>query len=219
MIPLEARKAKRSRAACRPSAASSPDPNRDAVVAGFVDTRWGRGALALRNDRVVCFALPQDRINRRLDCVEKLYGPVRWRRVADCPPAKLIQAYFDGEAADLRSVAVDYGPATSFRRRVWDILRTRVGFGRVVAYGWLARQAGRPAAARAVGAAMAANPIPLIVPCHRVVHCDLTPGGFSMAGGDAYKRRLLRHEGHGFAGGKMRVDLHSYRKWNTLRLS
>jgi methylated-DNA-[protein]-cysteine S-methyltransferase len=80
---------------------------------------------------------------------------------------------------------------TQFQRRVWDALRS-VSYGETVTYAQLARAIGRPNAARAVGAALASNPLPLVLPCHRVVgaHGDLC--GFG--GGIARKRYLLEAE-------------------------
>ncbi len=80
---------------------------------------------------------------------------------------------------------------TPFQRQVWDALRS-VGYGETVTYSQLARAIGRPGAARAVGAALASNPLPLVLPCHRVVgaHGDLR--GFG--GGIARKRYLLEAE-------------------------
>ena len=69
-----------------------------------------------------------------------------------------------------------------------------VGFGKAVSYHELARKIGRANAARAVGTVMAKNPLPLIIPCHRVIRSDGKLGGFSAPGGISLKKRLLRHE-------------------------
>jgi methylated-DNA-[protein]-cysteine S-methyltransferase len=66
--------------------------------------------------------------------------------------------------------------------------------GEVITYAELAVRAGSPGAARAAGSAMAANPLPVVIPCHRVVRADGAPGGYS-AGGPAAKARMLREEG------------------------
>lgn len=81
---------------------------------------------------------------------------------------------------------------TPFQRRVWEELR-RVPYGQTVAYGELARRVGRPGAARAVGRAVGANPVPIIVPCHRVVGADGSLVGYG--GGLEIKAALLRLEG------------------------
>jgi methylated-DNA-[protein]-cysteine S-methyltransferase len=81
---------------------------------------------------------------------------------------------------------------TAFQRRVWDALRT-IPYGTTVSYSALARRLGDLGATRAVGAANARNPIPIIVPCHRVVGADGTLTGFG--GGLDRKRWLLEHEG------------------------
>lgn len=106
------------------------------------------------------------------------------------PLARRIEAYLAGEPEDFRDVCVDPGPQTPFRARVIACLR-QVTWGRTTTYAQLARQAGFPRAARAVGNCLAANRIPLILPCHRVVGAGGRLGGFSAAGGVATKRRLL----------------------------
>ena len=80
---------------------------------------------------------------------------------------------------------------TSFQRRVWKGL-TDIPYGQVISYGELARRLGMPGAARAVGQANGANPIPIVIPCHRVISANGTIGGFSS--GLAIKRQLLAHE-------------------------
>jgi len=83
---------------------------------------------------------------------------------------------------------------TAFQRAVWAALLD-IPFGETRSYGGLARSLGRPSAARAVGAANGANPLPIVVPCHRVIGADGSLTGY--AGGEERKRWLLRHEGVG----------------------
>jgi len=81
--------------------------------------------------------------------------------------------------------------ATPFQRRVWEVTRL-IPYGDTRSYIWVAEQIGKPGAARAVGQALARNPLPIIVPCHRVINVDGRLGGFS--GGVEMKRRLLKLE-------------------------
>jgi methylated-DNA-[protein]-cysteine S-methyltransferase len=81
---------------------------------------------------------------------------------------------------------------TPFQRRVWEALRA-LGHGETVSYAELARRAGAPGAARAIGAANGRNPIPIVVPCHRVIGADGSLTGFG--GGVERKEWLLAHEG------------------------
>ncbi|MCX8091766.1 MAG: methylated-DNA--[protein]-cysteine S-methyltransferase [Verrucomicrobiae bacterium] len=87
---------------------------------------------------------------------------------------------------------LDWSEATPFQRRVWRAL-TRLATGETLSYSALARRVGCPGGARAVGGACAANPIPVLVPCHRVLSANGRLGGFSA--GLVWKRRLLRREG------------------------
>jgi methylated-DNA-[protein]-cysteine S-methyltransferase len=97
------------------------------------------------------------------------------------------QAYFDGLAVDFPD-RLDLSRATGFQRRVWRAARL-IPRGQTRSYAWLAWHIGRPGAARAVGQALGRNPLPVVVPCHRVLAADGALGGFS--GGLEMKRFLL----------------------------
>lgn len=109
-----------------------------------------------------------------------------------------VAAYFDGDLTALDGLEVKTG-GTNFQRAVWAALRT-IPAGRTWSYRQLAQAIGRPAAVRAVGLANGANPIGVIVPCHRVVGANGTLTGY--AGGLARKGWLLAHEAGGAVGGE-----------------
>lgn len=100
-----------------------------------------------------------------------------------------LQAYFAGESTRF-SVPLDVA-GTPFQQQAWDALRA-IPFGETLSYGEQAEVLGRPRASRAVGGANARNPVPIVVPCHRVVAADGGLGGF--AGGCDVKAWLLAHE-------------------------
>jgi methylated-DNA-[protein]-cysteine S-methyltransferase len=100
-----------------------------------------------------------------------------------------LRSYFAGERREF-TLALRPG-GTPFQERVWGALR-QIPFGATISYGQLARRIGQPLAARAVGAANGANPLPIVVPCHRVIGADHTLTGFG--GGLDTKRFLLAHE-------------------------
>jgi methylated-DNA-[protein]-cysteine S-methyltransferase len=102
-------------------------------------------------------------------------------------------ALLDGERCDLLSVALDEQGLDEFRRRVYTATR-KIAPGTTATYGEVARAIGEPGAARAVGAALAQNPFPIIVPCHRVLAATGDLHGFSAPGGIATKRRMLEIE-------------------------
>ncbi|MEU0739678.1 methylated-DNA--[protein]-cysteine S-methyltransferase [Streptomyces sp. NPDC006134] len=103
-----------------------------------------------------------------------------------------VEAYFTGERRGF-DLPLDWSLISGFNREVLRELARGVPYGSVVGYGDLARRVGRPDASQAVGAAMGANPLPVVVPCHRVVGSDGGIGGFG--GGLETKRRLLALEG------------------------
>ena len=78
-----------------------------------------------------------------------------------------MERYFSGDRVDFPD-AVDFGTASAFRQEVWRAAR-QIPHGETRTYGWLAERVGRPTAARAVGRALGENPIPVVIPCHRVV--------------------------------------------------
>ncbi len=109
---------------------------------------------------------------------------------AGSPPRQL-QEYFRGERSDFE-LTVAPETASAFDRHVWSVLQT-IRAGRTVTYSELARRSGFGHSARAVGGAMARNPIPIVIPCHRVVGKDRSITGYGL--GLWRKRWLLDHEG------------------------
>lgn len=102
-----------------------------------------------------------------------------------------IQNYCRGQYVTFDE-ALDLSTGSVFEQQVWYACRT-IPYGQTRSYGWLAAQLGRPKAARAVGNALGKNPIPIIIPCHRVIAANNRIGGFS--GGIEIKKRLLGIEG------------------------
>ncbi|HTO30404.1 MAG TPA: methylated-DNA--[protein]-cysteine S-methyltransferase [Pararhizobium sp.] len=106
-----------------------------------------------------------------------------------------VKRYFDGETIDFSDVQLDLEGQEEFFRQIYAALR-RVGWGHTTTYGTLAKELGAgPQAARDVGQAMAKNPVPLIIPCHRVLAAGGKVGGFSAPGGATAKVHMLELEG------------------------
>ncbi|MBJ3816167.1 methylated-DNA--[protein]-cysteine S-methyltransferase [Shimwellia pseudoproteus] len=137
----------------------------------------------------------QDHDDRLEKLLKQHYSASEFRRVPSQNPGGLSHKLADYFAGDI--AAIDNLPTatagTPFQREVWDALR-QIPCGQVMHYGELAVQLGRPGAARAVGAANGANPISIVVPCHRVIGSRGTLTGY--AGGIQRKEWLLRHEGY-----------------------
>lgn len=130
----------------------------------------------------------------RMDRLMRLhYGPRASLSAGRAPAAlrRSLEAYFAGDLLAIESIPCLTG-GTLFQRTVWKALRT-IPAGSTLSYGQLAAQIGSPKAVRAVGLANGANPIGLVVPCHRVIGADGSLTGYG--GGLERKRWLLRHEG------------------------
>ena len=161
------------------------------------ETAMGFCAIAWSDAGIARFQLPvksaeaADRLmRRRADGAEPQAPP---KDVATVVAAA--KRYFDGEDTDFSHVRLDLGGGEPFFNQIYAALR-RVGWGRTTTYGALAKEvgAGREAA-RDVGEAMARNPAPLIIPCHRVLAAGGKIGGFSAPGGSTTKIRMLALEG------------------------
>ncbi len=121
-------------------------------------------------------------------------------REAPVPPPRIaaiirkVQMHLLGDVQDFRDTAVELDGAGPFARKVYDAVRT-IPAGRTMTYGEVASGVSRPTASRAVGQALGRNPIPLIIPCHRVVGSGKDLRGFSAHGGLETKARMLGIEG------------------------
>lgn len=157
-------------------------------------TRLGSVAIGWTTNGVAILLLPEvDETKTNARLLNRAPGAIKAE-----PPAFAMEAIerlrrlLLGENVDLSSVPLDYD-TTPFKRRVYDLSR-RIPVGRTRTYGELAIDAEAPGAARAVGQAMATNPLPLLIPCHRVVASDGRLCGFSAPGGLVTKKTLLAIE-------------------------
>jgi methylated-DNA-[protein]-cysteine S-methyltransferase len=150
----------------------------------------GQLTLVARNDLLIAVDFESEDFAHRW--LTRRFGPLRMEDHDDpAGAASALRAYFDGELAALDRVPVDPG-GTEFQREIWSALRA-IPIGTTISYSRLATRVGRPSAVRAVGAANGSNPIPVIIPCHRVIAADGTLCGYG--GGIDRKRWLLAHEG------------------------
>ncbi|MFE3446895.1 methylated-DNA--[protein]-cysteine S-methyltransferase [Nocardia sp. NPDC059180] len=174
------------------AAAGSP------VTAALFDTAIGACAIAWRADAVVRFQLPEasrQATRARITRDSPEFGSVQEAEpggvIADAIAA--IRAHLDGELDDLRWIPLDTSTIPQFHRSVYEVTRD-IDPGHTLSYGEVAERVGAVGAAQAVGQALGRNPIPLIIPCHRVLASDHGLHGFSAPGGIDTKQRLLQIE-------------------------
>jgi methylated-DNA-[protein]-cysteine S-methyltransferase len=157
------------------------------------ETEWGWIALAATHAGLSRASLPRRTRTAALAAIggseADLAKPTHLLRAAE----QQMRDYLAGNRARF-DFPLDLRWATPFQRRVLLVVAA-LPRGHTASYGEIAARAGSPGAARAVGQAMARNPLPLIIPCHRVVAADGSLGGFG--GGRALKRKLLAHERDG----------------------
>ena len=149
--------------------------------------------LATRTDRGLNFiAFPKNRWQRFLAALKKdeniilIEDKKRFSNLRNS-----FKAYFSGRKAQFKE-KFDLKGGTDFQKKVWGAMQ-KIPFGQIRSYGWLAKQVGGKNKARAVGAACGSNPIPILIPCHRVVREDGGLGGYG--GGLGIKKKLLKIEG------------------------
>jgi methylated-DNA-[protein]-cysteine S-methyltransferase len=160
------------------------------------ETDWGWAGIVVTKKGVCCLELPaknKEMAKKRLlqRCPAAAPGPKPPAGLARRAVAEL-QAYFKGKRVEL-DIPVDLSGLTPFQKKAYQHLK-RVGYGKKKTYKWLAESMGAPKAAMAVAGALARNPIPLIIPCHRIIRSDGTIGGFSGPGGVNMKKRMLKLE-------------------------
>lgn len=178
------------RAQLRPHPTSAADP---AVRYALLDTPLGRLAVAYRDGRIVyCSAVAVDEVATA--GFERAVARALGARPEPEPaaPAAIVRGVRDHLAGRRRFTSIDLSWLPPFQQRV--LAKTaEIPRGEVRPYGWVAREIGAPGAVRAVGTALGHNPIPFIVPCHRVVRADGSLGEYS-GGGPAVKERVLAYE-------------------------
>jgi methylated-DNA-[protein]-cysteine S-methyltransferase len=160
------------------------------------ETAMGFCAIAWSDAGVARFQLPTKSAEAAERLIRRAVGAEPGAPAADVAAIVVsAQRYFAGEEMDFSWVQLDLAGQDAFFAQIYGALR-RVGWGRTTTYGALAKEvgAGREAA-RDVGEAMARNPTPLIIPCHRVLAAGGKIGGFSAPGGSKTKARMLELEG------------------------
>lgn len=157
------------------------------------ETAWGMCGFLSRGHRIVRFSLPgPSRAVERI-LTEGIEGEIVRNPCIHKQLQEKVKNYFFGRPVDFSGVEVDLSGMTQFQKSVLSACR-KVGYGKTVSYSYLAERVGKPRAVRAAASAIAANPVPLIIPCHRILCKDGKLGGFSAIGGVTTKSRLLRLE-------------------------
>ena len=177
----------------RDSSPSRPVPRASRLVAVVFQTPWGWMGVSETTKGINAVVLPK--VSREAVLSELGFPSVEPLEGRTSPRLREAQAQLIGYLAGMRrsfDLPLDLSRGTNFQQRVWRTLR-RISFGRLRSYQWVAVRVGGRQYARAVGNAVGANPMPIVIPCHRIVAQDMSLGGFSC--GLPTKRKLLTLEG------------------------
>lgn len=166
------------------------------VYVSIFQTEQGAGAVAATDAGLLEVFLPfgGETEEEVLERVERVLGENLSESDLTRTATSLLERYFRGERVDFSALSLDLSWTTGFRRRVLELVAA-IPYGTVMTYGEVARLAGSPRGARAIGGAMASNLLPVIIPCHRVVGSSGAMTGYSAPGGLASKKWLLAMEG------------------------
>jgi methylated-DNA-[protein]-cysteine S-methyltransferase len=160
-------------------------------------TKWGHFGLAATDNALLRTYLPLSRADEVKSNVLRDLVTAQYDKNVFKALQNQISAYFEGAYVDFHNdIPILLEGVSPFARSVLAVCRP-VRYGQTISYGGLAQKAGCPKAARAIGGVMAKNPIPVIIPCHRVIRSDGKIGGFTAAGGVSLKRRMLQLERSG----------------------
>lgn len=165
-------------------------------------TKWGYFGLAGTESALCRTCLPEPasaHIKRRL--LENLPDAV-CDKTFFTDLQEQIAGYFEGVRVDFSRVPVALDGLSAFSQKILTVCRD-IKIGHTVTYSELAKKSGRPTASRAVGSVMARNPLPLIIPCHRVIRTDGKMGGFTAPGGISLKKKMLELEQQGLVPSKI----------------
>ena len=163
----------------------------DGIEYSVFETDWGWMGAAGSSRGLAAVVLPQSTPGDVLAQLGEITSAARQDGGRFAAFAQDIRDYLGGRRVEFR-VDCDLAAATPFQRQVW--LKAReIPYGESRSYSWIASEIGNLRACRAVGQALGQNPLPIVIPCHRVLSAHGAMGGFS--GGLDIKRRLLRLEG------------------------
>ncbi len=187
--PLEAWQAAQERLGATLSGAK-----RQAVFYGFLEHPITAYLIvATRNNRVVAIQFGLDKTHLAQQIEKQFDQPIYFAPQETAEPIAQLRDYLDGKRAAFE-LAVDISLLTEFQQQVLRATQ-QIPRGKITTYGEIAQRIGSPKAVRAVGQALGRNPIPIVIPCHRVIAANGALGGYSGGGGLDTKARLLQLEG------------------------
>jgi methylated-DNA-[protein]-cysteine S-methyltransferase len=164
----------------------------DLIEYTFFESSIGAISLASRNKKIITLDIHSKNLYEVKKHLSALYPDGHESEQSFKTIKLLLDRYLKGGKVDFNNVDIDISGESQFTQRVLRELK-KIPYGKVRSYLWIGKRLGQTMGARAVGQAVKRNPIPIIIPCHRVIREDGSIGGFSL--GEEIKKRLLALEG------------------------
>jgi methylated-DNA-[protein]-cysteine S-methyltransferase len=182
-----------------------------ATAYSIYETATGFGALAANDAGLVAHHLPFGAVSAAAaqELVAELHPLAAGENSLTRDGAKLLSRYFAGERVSF-AIPLELARFTTFQKQVYRVVAD-IPYGTALSYAEVASACGSPKAARAIGGAMAGNPLPILIPCHRVVGVSGLMTGFTAPGGIGSKRELLAMEGAVFSDRGTLLEAGSFR--------
>lgn len=174
------------------------------VFFSLYETASGSGGVVASSEGLLEVFLPVSATDEEMKShITRLYPLVSGENALTRKAADMLRKYFSGQRVDF-DLPLDLRNCTEFRRTVYEAV-SGIAYGTVKTYAEVAAGIGRSGASRGIGSAMAANTLPVIIPCHRVIGSNGKMTGYSAPGGTVTKANLLQMEGVLFDKGKKKV--------------
>ncbi|MHC4443142.1 MAG: methylated-DNA--[protein]-cysteine S-methyltransferase [Planctomycetota bacterium] len=157
-----------------------------------IPTQFGSVGIVAGPQGLSNLILTKRKVNDARSYLQRLYPQAQFEKQLLPSLQRQLRDYFAGRPVRFQA-KIDLSSLTTFQQQV---LKTcaKIDYGKTISYGQLAQRIGKPKAARAVGGALARNPIPIVIPCHRVIAVDGSMRGFSAEQGISLKKKLLKME-------------------------
>ena len=160
----------------------------------FISSNIGFCALVVSDTGVVISSTPEKKLEESLIKINEFGYKLVKDEEKTFSYKRILESYFNGENVELEKISLDLQVGTDFQKKVWKVCR-KIKFGQLQSYKWISQKInGKPFSYRAVGSALKVNPVPIFIPCHRVIGENGNLCGYNSLQGISLKEKLINLE-------------------------